>query len=38
VPAAQGVPEAVKTLSLLARQEPKPGLFDALCADPENDL
>ncbi len=35
----QGVPGAVyKTLSLLARQKVKPGLFDALCAYPENDL
>jgi hypothetical protein len=35
----QGDPGAVyKTLSLLARQTLKPGLFDASCAYPENDL
>ena len=35
----KGVPGAVyKTPSLLARQKVKPGLFDALCGDPENDL
>jgi len=35
----QGDPGAVdKTLSLLARQKLKPGLFDALCGYPENDL
>ncbi len=35
----QGDPGAVyKTLSLFARQKLKPGLFEALCGDPENDL
>jgi hypothetical protein len=35
----QAVPGAVyKTLSLLARQTLKPGLFEALYAYPENDL